>query len=154
MKEYVSPTGSPILGTKELLTGRAEITGIDDNGEPVYAGDTEIFYDDQVTETKDGKMIFLDEDGAEWTFDQLKPADEDDGGEHDGNDDDAWIQPDVEVIYRTTSGFVSLEYIGKVTTIMGDRAYVVTNDGPEFWAKKEYLAPRKPADKEDEDGDS
>jgi hypothetical protein len=82
-KEYVSPTGSPILGTKELLTGRAEITGIEDNGEPVYQGSTEIFYDDQVTETLEGKMIFLDEDGAEWTFDQLKPADE------EAEDDDA-----------------------------------------------------------------
>lgn len=75
-KDYVSPTGAEILGTLERLTGRAEISGIEDNGEPVYSGETEIFYDDQVTETKDGKMIFLDENGAEWTFDQLIPADE------------------------------------------------------------------------------
>ena len=82
-REYVSPSGSLILGTLERLTGRSEISGIKDDGEPVYSGGTEIFYDDQVTATdSEGKMIFLDEDGAEWTFDQLKPADEEE-------DDDA-----------------------------------------------------------------
>jgi hypothetical protein len=50
----------------------------------VYQGSTEIFYDDQVTETLEGKMIFLDENGAEWTFDQLKPADDEE--EEDGDE--------------------------------------------------------------------
>ncbi|MHC2249951.1 hypothetical protein [Bradyrhizobium elkanii] len=86
MKEYVSPTGSPIKGTKELLTGRCGISGIEDDGTPVHDGDgTVIFYDDQVTETKDGKTVFLDDNGAEWTFDQLTPVDE----EEDEDDDDA-----------------------------------------------------------------
>ncbi|TYO65469.1 hypothetical protein FXV83_16165 [Bradyrhizobium hipponense] len=87
MKEYVSPTGSPILGTLEKLTGRAEIMGIDDNGEPVYQGGTEIFYDDQVTATKDGKMIFLDENGAEWTFDQLQPVEAEDDEDEEEDDE-------------------------------------------------------------------
>ncbi|BAR61917.1 hypothetical protein NK6_8770 [Bradyrhizobium diazoefficiens] len=87
-REYVSPTGSPILGTLERLTGRAEITGIEDNGEPVYQGGTEIFYDDQVTATQDGKMIFLDENGAEWTFDQLTPADDSEEGDEEGDDEE------------------------------------------------------------------
>ncbi|WP_396604853.1 hypothetical protein ACFLEY_22285 [Bradyrhizobium sp. YCK136] len=87
-REYVSPTGSPILGTLERLTGRAEITGIEDDGEPVYQGGTEIFYDDQVTATQDGKMIFLDENGAEWTFDQLTPADDSEEGDDEEDDGD------------------------------------------------------------------
>ncbi|MGJ4953104.1 hypothetical protein [Bradyrhizobium sp. HKCCYLS20291] len=85
-REYVSPTGSPILGTLEKLTGRAEIMGIEEDGTPLYQGGTEIFYDDQVTaRTDDGKMIFLDENGAEWTFDQLKPADDEEEDE-DGSE--------------------------------------------------------------------
>lgn len=75
-KEYVSPTGKPILGTLEKLTARAEITGINDDGTPEYEGDTEVFWDSQETAELDGKVIFLDEDGYEWTFDQLKPVEE------------------------------------------------------------------------------
>lgn len=74
MREYVSPNGDQILGTLEKLTGRAEITGIEDDGTPVYSGGTEIFYDDQVTVMRDGRMVFLCTEGDEWTFDQLKLA--------------------------------------------------------------------------------
>ena len=84
MANYLSPTGSPIIGTLERLSGRAEIIGIDHTtGEPEYQGGTEIFYDDQETVTRDGKMVFLDEAGGEWTFDQLVQEvdeDEDDDG--------------------------------------------------------------------------
>lgn len=72
MANYLSPNGSPIIGTLEHLTGRAELDGIDpETGEPEYSGGTEIFYDDQRTAERDGKIIFLDEGGEEWTFDQL-----------------------------------------------------------------------------------
>lgn len=72
MAEFTSPTGSPIIGTLERLTARAEIIGIDPStGVPEYAGGTEIFYDDQTTVKRDGKIVFLDADGEEWTFDQL-----------------------------------------------------------------------------------
>lgn len=78
IREYLSPTGALILGTLERLTGRAEIDGIDEEtGEPSYSGGTEIFYDDQETVMRDGpgdvyrRMVYLDEDGREWTFDQL-----------------------------------------------------------------------------------
>lgn len=76
MKQYRSPTGSPILGTLERLFGRAEIVGIEDDGTPEYEGTTEIFWDDQKTILKDEKIVFLDEDGAEWTFDQLVAVDQ------------------------------------------------------------------------------
>lgn len=82
MANYVSPKGSPIIGTLERLTGRAELEGIDpETGEPEYAGGTEIFYDDQTTVTRDGKIVFLDESGEEWTFDQLVLDESDDDDE-------------------------------------------------------------------------
>ena len=84
MADFLSPTGSPIIGTLERLTGRAEISGIDPKtGEPEYAGDTELFWDSQETVERDGKAIFLDEDGEEWTFDQLTMVEDDDGGSTD-----------------------------------------------------------------------
>ena len=76
IKNYVSPTGSPIVGTLENLVGRAEITGISPTGEPEHAGETTIFWDDQKTVTRGGKIVFLDEDGGEWTFDELVSADD------------------------------------------------------------------------------
>lgn len=77
MADYLSPNGSPIIGTLERLSGRAEISGIDPTtGEPEYSGGTAIFYDDQETVQRDGKIVFLDNGGDEWTFDQLALVDE------------------------------------------------------------------------------
>lgn len=87
MATYLSPTGHEILGTLERLTGRAEIMGIDPTGEPQYQGSTEIFYDDQETVMRDGKIVFLDAQGGEWTFDQLVVEDEEDDGCPKGDPD-------------------------------------------------------------------
>jgi len=76
MKTYKAPNGLEIIGTLETLTARAEIVGINDNGEPEYSGHTEVFWDEQRTVTKDEKYVFLDYDGNEWTFDQLVPENE------------------------------------------------------------------------------
>lgn len=77
MANYLSPNGSPIIGTLERLSGRAEISDIDPTtGEPEYSGSTAIFYDDQETVRRDGKIVFLDDGGDEWTFDQLVLAEE------------------------------------------------------------------------------
>jgi hypothetical protein len=75
MKQYKAPSGSRIIGTLERLLGRAELSGIYDDGTPEYQGRTEIFWEAGGTVTKDGKIVFLDEDGAEWTFDQLEKID-------------------------------------------------------------------------------
>ncbi|WP_027162351.1 hypothetical protein [Mesorhizobium sp. WSM1293] len=84
MASYLSPTGSPITGTLERLTGRAHLLDIDpETGEPEHSGGTEIFWNDQETAKRGGKIVFLDEEGDEWTFDQLVREDvdeeEDDG---------------------------------------------------------------------------
>ncbi|WP_457154731.1 hypothetical protein [Mesorhizobium sp. P5_C1] len=78
MANYLSPTGSPITGTLERLSGRANISSIDENGQPEHSGGTDVFWDDMMTVTRDGKIVYLDEAGEEWTFDQLAPeVDED-----------------------------------------------------------------------------
>jgi len=74
-KQYVSPTGSPIQGTIERLSGICLVDGINDDGTPSYLEcGTKIFWDDQRSATKDNKILYLDENGAEWTFDQLQLA--------------------------------------------------------------------------------
>ncbi|MCO5145399.1 MAG: hypothetical protein M9895_04365 [Aquamicrobium sp.] len=75
MKTYLSPDGSEILGTLETLIGRAEIIGINDDGTPEYQGGTEVFWNAQKTVRRDGQIVYLDEAGREWTFDELVPAD-------------------------------------------------------------------------------
>lgn len=77
-RTWYSPTGSQILGTLERLSARAEIVDIDPKtGEPEYQGSTTIFWGDERTVTRDGKTVFLDENGAEWTFDQLTSEEDD-----------------------------------------------------------------------------
>ena len=91
-RKYLSPGGVPIVGTLERLSGLARISGISDEGEPEFSGGTEVcwdeqgtevFWDDQITATRKGKIVYLDENGGEWTFDQLTPEpdeeDEEDG---------------------------------------------------------------------------
>lgn len=72
-----APNGSPILGTLEQLSGRAEIscdsfkkTG-DGKVDFEWEGGTEIFYDDQVTVTLEKERVFLAEDGTEWRESEL-----------------------------------------------------------------------------------
>lgn len=85
MKIYLSPNGTPIVATKVWTPGRCDIIGIDDNGVPEYDGSgTTHFYDDQVPATENQKQVFLDDDGAEWTFDQLTPQALADGPEPGG----------------------------------------------------------------------
>lgn len=73
IKSYLSPKGHRIIGTLETAEARADINGIDsETGLPEFTGESETFWDSQETKTNDeGKIIFLCEDGEEWTFDQL-----------------------------------------------------------------------------------
>ena len=71
--KYVSPNGTLITGTAETLAATAWITDIDPlTGTPVYRGDTEVHWDSQQTRQQHGQIIYVCEDGNEWTFDQLK----------------------------------------------------------------------------------
>lgn len=69
---YISPTGKQIVGTAEKVLATAWISGIDpETQEPEYEGGTKIYWDTQETLERDGKTLFVCEDGEEWTFDQL-----------------------------------------------------------------------------------
>jgi len=53
------------------------IIGLSGQGEPEYDGTTTIFWDDQTTVVNDkDKIVYLDEAGEQWTFDQLTPIEE------------------------------------------------------------------------------
>lgn len=43
-----------------------------DTEEPDYIGEMEVDYDSYEPVHRDGKVLFVDEDGGEWTFDQLQ----------------------------------------------------------------------------------
>ena len=72
-----SPNGSPITGTLEKMTGTA-LTSCDGferapDGKLEYhhIGQTDVDWDSQETDTKDGEPLFVDEDGNSWKASQL-----------------------------------------------------------------------------------
>jgi hypothetical protein len=79
---WVSPTGAEIIGTSDAVLCTANITDIEEDGTPVYSGETDVDWDSQTTKERDGKPLFIDDDGQEWTFDQLT-WEEDEEGEDD-----------------------------------------------------------------------
>lgn len=69
---YYSPNGDLIVGTMERIYATARITGTDaETGMPNYEGGSDIGWDSQVTQIRDGKIVFVCETGEQWTFDQL-----------------------------------------------------------------------------------
>lgn len=98
---WYSPNGEPITGTLEALKGRAHISGISTEGVPEHSGGTEVFYEEGHTMERDGKLIFLDDAGGEWTFDQLtsEPPEDEDETEVDDDaedEDDENVDDDAE----------------------------------------------------------
>jgi hypothetical protein len=71
MAIYKSPKGHAIQGTLDTIPGIALINGIDDKGEPEYMGETDVIWDGQETQVRDGKILYVCTEGHEWTFDQL-----------------------------------------------------------------------------------
>ena len=76
MPDWKSPTGSKIVGTLETIPGICRLVDISDDGRVDYLGGTDILWDAQETVTRDGKTVFVDEGGDEWTFDQLTKEEE------------------------------------------------------------------------------
>ena len=79
----ISPEGTRIIGTLERLSGRAEIVPDSFRANPQggftfeYEGTTEVFWDGQETEVRDGERVFLDEEGNEFTENTLRLIPED-----------------------------------------------------------------------------
>ena len=70
-------TGSPIVGTLERLTGRADsvkdkFQATADGPTHEYDGYTKVFWDDQRTVTRQGETAYLDEDGTEVVGDEVE----------------------------------------------------------------------------------
>jgi len=80
---FLAPNGNPIVGTLETLFGCANATEFSETGEPEYDGETTIWWDEQRTVHKGASMVYVDENGDQWTFDQLVPDTEDDEEEDD-----------------------------------------------------------------------
>ncbi len=74
----VSPAGTVITGTLERLSGRANIVPgsvrkADAGGiEFDYEGSTDIFWEEQHTVTRDGDLVFLDENGDDYLESELR----------------------------------------------------------------------------------
>lgn len=88
IRSYATPTGVPIAGTLENLTGTA-ILNLEDGRVELsidpktgrlelqsdYEGTTDIHWDGQATAIEEGQMVFVDESGRHWRADQLIPLD-------------------------------------------------------------------------------
>ena len=70
-------TGAQIRGTYERLHGVAEAVedgwqrNADGSIEVDHEGDTEIFWDDSITEEEEGKLLYLDGNGETITTDDI-----------------------------------------------------------------------------------
>ena len=94
MKQLFTPTGDRIIGTFEIVPGCALVDGftVDDDGknpQPEYAGETKMYWNEQkgVREVSDDRYnyftvrdgdstLYLDDDGNEWTLDELTIKDD------------------------------------------------------------------------------
>jgi len=70
MKLY-TPSGKQIIGTKETVPGTALTQEYKTDGEPIYDGETKVWWDDQKTVWSRGSRVYICEDGEEWRFDEL-----------------------------------------------------------------------------------
>lgn len=72
--KFTSPTGSEIIGTLETIPGVAAAEEFDAAGKPEYSGSTEVDWDNQKTIERNGSLVYVDDDGAEWLFSDLTPV--------------------------------------------------------------------------------
>lgn len=70
-----APTGVPIQGTIERLSGVAIVNGAERNEDGTleldYSGDTDIWWDEQKTARHNDERMFVDEDGTTWLESQV-----------------------------------------------------------------------------------
>jgi len=70
MKQFYAPNGLKIIGTADTVKAVANISGWEENGEPIYAGGSDVDWDSQTNRTTfvngEETAIVVDEDGEEW----------------------------------------------------------------------------------------
>jgi hypothetical protein len=77
-QRYKTPHGELIIGTAEIVPACNRINGINPDGTPNYDGQgTDLYWDDQVTQSINGMTIYLCESGQRWVFNQLTPIEDD-----------------------------------------------------------------------------
>jgi hypothetical protein len=63
--------GEPARGTLEIVQGVALVAADPDTGRPVYAGDTEMYWDSQRTVEREGKFVWVCSCGHDWPVDLI-----------------------------------------------------------------------------------
>jgi hypothetical protein len=73
MPLYVKGTDLVIQGTLERLDGIALVSGLDEDGSPIYAGETRIDWDSQegIIDAHD-RLVWVDENGDTWPLEMIE----------------------------------------------------------------------------------
>ena len=72
MKQAYAPNGLRIVGSVDTIPGCALVIGFEgESNDPVWVGETKMYWDGQVTETRDGEAVWQDEAGNEWKQSEL-----------------------------------------------------------------------------------
>jgi hypothetical protein len=69
-------TGRPIIGTSERILGIAIANSFTQDGEPDYSGSTDVDWNTQETITREGKTLYMTDDGREVTLDECDYTDD------------------------------------------------------------------------------
>jgi hypothetical protein len=79
----ISPTGALIVGSADWVPGNALIEERswkrlpDGSLDFEWVGETVLCWDGQYTKERDGKDLYVDEDGEEWTADEVRLVEDD-----------------------------------------------------------------------------
>lgn len=76
-KRLVAPNGAQIVGTSEMIASTAHVENLRwENGEVTfdYEGGSDVYWDTSTTQTRDGEILFVDENGDEWSESDLVEA--------------------------------------------------------------------------------
>jgi hypothetical protein len=83
MKQLYAPNGKKITGTADTVKAVAGVEGWEEDGEPIYAGGSEVDWDSQETRETfsngERTMVVVDEDGEEWPKCECEVRDEECG---------------------------------------------------------------------------
>ncbi len=74
----ISPTGALIVGSADWVPANALIEGHPDGSVDFEGvGETVLWWDGQYTNERDGEDLYVDEDGEEWTADEIRLVEDD-----------------------------------------------------------------------------
>lgn len=75
-KAFVQGTDIEIVGALDMIEARADISGFGKGfDDPIWGDDGEVFWDSRTTQERDGKKLYLDNEGNEYAEDELELRD-------------------------------------------------------------------------------